>query len=217
MLLKTFGRKDLKFNRENETGTKMIKKIFWNGIKAFVPIALTISIVIWLFTSMEAFFGHFLRRIVPPQYYFDGIGIIVGVALIFVIGILVNAWMVKKVYALAERLVKRIPFVKSIYNATQELLDFFDKDKQNAQQAVLVETHLGRIVGFITRDSLSSLTPSLGNDDDVLVYIPLSYMVGGISIVAPKSTLTPLAWPVDKAMSFILTAGMTGQKNNSQK
>ncbi|MBN9287666.1 MAG: DUF502 domain-containing protein [Gammaproteobacteria bacterium] len=195
----------------------MIKKIFWNGIKAFVPIALTISIVIWLFTSMEAFFGHFLRRIVPPQYYFDGIGIIVGVALIFVIGILVNAWMVKKVYALAERLVKRIPFVKSIYNATQELLDFFDKDKQNAQQAVLVETHLGRIVGFITRDSLSSLTPSLGNDDDVLVYIPLSYMVGGISIVAPKSTLTPLAWPVDKAMSFILTAGMTGQKNNSQK
>ncbi len=182
-----------------------------------MPIALTISIVIWLFTSMEAFFGHFLRRIVPPQYYFDGIGIIVGVALIFVIGILVNAWMVKKVYALAERLVKRIPFVKSIYNATQELLDFFDKDKQNAQQAVLVETHLGRIVGFITRDSLSSLTPSLGNDDDVLVYIPLSYMVGGISIVAPKSTLTPLAWPVDKAMSFILTAGMTGQKNNSQK
>lgn len=195
----------------------MIKKIFWNGIKAFVPIALTISIVIWLFSSMESFFGHFLRRIIPPQYYFDGLGIIVGVAFIFIIGILVNAWMVRKLYALADRLVKRIPFIKTIYNATQDLLNFFDKDKQSAQQAVMVETAIGKVIGFVTRDALSTLVPTLGQDDDVLVYIPLSYMVGGISIVAARKTLIPLDWSVDKAMSFIITAGMTGQKNDFPK
>lgn len=195
----------------------MIKKIFWNGIKAFVPIALTISIVIWLFTTIESFFGHFLRRIIPSEYYFDGLGIIVGMAFIFIIGILVNAWVVNKLYVFAERLVKRIPFVKTIYNAIQDLLNFFDKDKQTAQQAVMVDTAMGKVIGFITRDALSTLTPSLGNDDEVLVYIPLSYMVGGITIIASRKTLIPLAWSVDKAMSFILTAGMTGQKDDSLK
>jgi uncharacterized membrane protein len=193
----------------------MIKNIFWNGIKAFVPIALTISIVIWLFASIEAFFGRFLRHIIPPQYYFNGLGVIVGFILIFLIGILVNAWMVRRFYAFSERIVKQIPFIKTIYNAIQDLLNFFDKDKQTAQQAVLVETSFGRVIGFITKSTLADFKPTLGNHDEVLVYIPLSYMVGGITMIVPRSATSPLDWPVNTAMSFILTAGMTGQSSES--
>lgn len=195
----------------------MIKKIFWNGIKAFLPIALTITIVIWLFSSMEAFFGRFLRHFIPQQYYFDGLGIIVGVALIFVIGVLVNAWLVDRLYAYTEGLVKRIPFIKSIYNAIQDLLNFFDKESQSAQQAVMLETAIGKVIGFITRDTLTTSLPTLVNEDDVLVYIPLSYTIGGVTIVVSRKKLIPLDWPVDQAMSFILTAGMTGQKTDSIK
>ncbi len=193
----------------------MIKKIFWNGIKAFVPIALTITIVIWLFTTMEAFFGHFLKKNLPSQYYFQGLGIIVGVVLIFVIGILFNAWIVRQMYAWLEKMVKQIPVIKSIYNAIQDLVNFFDKSNQAAQQAVMVETRMGKVMGFITRDALEKMTPSLGSEEEVLVFIPLSYMVGGIAIVVPRKSITPLDWAVNEAMSFILTAGMTGQNKGT--
>jgi uncharacterized membrane protein len=194
----------------------MIKRIFWNGIKAFVPIAMTIAIVIWLFTSIEAFFGKFLRHVIPPQYYFDGIGIIVGVLLIFIIGILVNAWVVRRIYRYGEKLVKKIPGIKTIYNAIQDLLNFFDKSQQAAQQSVMVDTGINKMIGFITREALDKLHPPLGSSTEVMVYIPLSYMVGGITMIVPRSAITPLDWPVNAAMSFILTAGM-GQKAKSSK
>ncbi|MBS0290397.1 MAG: DUF502 domain-containing protein [Proteobacteria bacterium] len=190
----------------------MIKRIFWNGIKVFVPIALTITIVIWLFTTMESFFGKFLSRYLPKEYYFEGLGIIVGVALIFVIGILVNAWVIRSIYRYADKLVKQIPFIRTIYNAIQDLLNYFDKSNETAQQAVLIQTRMGKVMGFVTGDSLDQMKPPLGAADEVLVYIPLSYMMGGITTVVPRKAVTALDWPVNEAMSFILTAGMTGQK-----
>lgn len=191
----------------------MIAKIFWNGIKAFVPIALTISIVLWLFTTIETFFGRFLKKYIPMEFYFEGMGIIVGVVLIFIIGLLVNAWVVRSIYRQADKIVKKIPVIKTIYNAIQDLLNFFDKGEQTAQQAVMVKTPYGKLIAFVTQDKLDTLTPVLGEDDEVLVYIPLSYMVGGVAAVVKRKDITPLDWPINQAMSFILTAGMTGKRN----
>lgn len=185
--------------------TTQVKKIFWNGIKAFVPIVLTFAIVIWIFTSLETFFGHFLHGIMP-SYYFPGLGIIVGVAIIFAIGVLVNAWFVRKIYRLAEKIVKRIPIIKTIYNGIQDLFNFFDKN-QEAKQTVVVKTPLGKVIGFVTRTTFKEM-PLLGNDEEIMVYIPLSYTIGGLTMVLPKKDVVALDWPVDKAMSFALMAGM---------
>lgn len=195
----------------------MIGKIFWNGIKVFVPIALTISIVLWLFTTIETYFGRVLKQYIPHEYYFEGMGILLGVVLIFLIGLLVNAWVVRSIYRQADKIVKKIPFIKTIYNAIQDLLNFFDKGNQSAQQAVMVKTRMGRLMGFVTQDKLTKLTPVLGDEDEVLVYIPLSYMVGGITSVVKRKDITPLDWPVNEAMSFIITAGMTGHKKGPKK
>lgn len=191
----------------------MIKKTFWNGLKIFVPIAMTIAIVIWIFTTIETFFGHFLKHIIPAEYYFDGLGIIVGIAFIFAIGLLVKSWVVRQLYHMADRIVKKIPFIKTIYNAIQDLFNYFDHSHSKAQQAVLLQTTLGKVVGFITCDNLTKLNPSLGNDQEVLVYVPLSYQIGGMMLVVSRHELTPLDWSVNEAMSFIITAGMTGGKN----
>lgn len=195
----------------------MIKRIFWNGLQAFVPVVVTLAIVIWIFRSIEVFFGRFLQYFIPSQYYFDGLGIIVGVLLVFIIGILINAWIIKYLYQLAESIVKKIPIIKIIYNAVKDFVNFFDKSKQNqAQYAVLVNTALGQVVGFVTRDNLSDLPHPLGNEDKCLVYIPLSYQIGGLMVSIPKSELTQIDWEMNQAMSFVLTAGMssTPEKKN---
>ncbi|MCS5712575.1 DUF502 domain-containing protein [Candidatus Berkiella aquae] len=190
----------------------MFKKTFWNGLKIFVPVVLTVAIVFWAFSTLETFFGQLIQFIIPEQYYFKGLGIIVGVAVIFIIGLLLNAWVVRKLYSFAERLVQRIPLIKTVYNAIQDLMSYFDKNSQSTeQQAVMIETSLGKIMGLITCDTLANL-PLYSSDQEVLVYIPLSYQIGGLSVVVPKSAIKPINWSANQAMSFILTAGMTGKK-----
>lgn len=193
----------------------MLKDTFWNGLKIFVPVVLTVAIFVWMFSAIETFFGHLLKLIIP-EYYFKGLGILVGITVIFLIGLLLNAWVVRKLYAMAERVVQKIPLIKTVYNAIQDLMNYFDKgDKGKAQQAVLVDISIGKVMGFVTCDTLASL-PLLASDQEVLVYIPLSYQIGGLSVMIAKNAITPLNWPANQAMSFILTAGMTtGQKKTN--
>lgn len=189
----------------------MFKKTFWNGLKIFVPIVVTVAIVVWAFSTLETFFGHLLQLVIPPRYYFKGLGILVGIAVIYLIGLLLNAWIVRKLYAMAERVVQRIPLIKTLYNAIQDLMSYFDKgEKSSAQQAVLVDIGIGKVMAFITCDTLATL-PLLATSEEVLVYIPLSYQIGGLSVMIAKSAITPINWPANQAMSFILTAGMTGK------
>lgn len=184
------------------------KQIFWSGLKVFIPMVLTVSIVFWGFLTIDTFFGAFLKWLLPHQVYFKGSGFLLGVVFIFVLGVLVNAWLLKSLYGMLDRLVKRIPFIKSIYNAIQELVDFFDKDN-TGQQTVVVDTPLGQVIGFITRNSIRDLPFGDAQSDNVLVYIPLSYQIGGFMISMPKDKVTIVEWPMDTAMSFVLTAGMT--------
>lgn len=188
----------------------MIKKIFWNGLQAFVPIVVTLAIVVWLFTSIEAFFGRFLQYFIPDEYYFDGLGIVVGIVLVFIIGVLVNAWLINRIYVLADKIVKKIPLIKVLYNSIQELMQFFNKNKDNqGKQTVLVSTAFGQVLGFVTRQDLSSLPDVLGGQEKCLVYVPLSYQIGGLMLAVNKDDLEPIAWDVNQAMSFVLTGGMS--------
>ena len=104
--------------------------------------------------------------------------------------------------------------MSTIYNAIQDLVNFFDKKEgSDQQQAVLIDWPIGKVIGFITRGSMKE-TPlgEHGDDDQVLVYIPLSYQIGGLAVMVSRKSLTPLEWSADQAMSFILTAGMTSQR-----
>lgn len=191
---------------------KRIKKIFLTGLMAFLPVAITIAIVVWIARTIEGFFGHVFKYFISPQYYFDGLGIILGLAFIFLIGLLANAWLIGRLYTWFDSLMKKTPGIKTIYNAIKDMMGFFDHTKKSQQRAVIVNTPMGRVIGFVMREDLSSLPSGLGGKTDVFVYIPLSYQIGGITVVMPASELIPLNMSVDSAMSMVVTGGVSGQK-----
>ncbi len=193
-----------------------IKTIFWRGVKVTLPLLLTVAVVIWAFSIIESFFGMIIKDLFGEKYYFRGLGCILGLLMIFFAGIVVNLWMVQGIYNLGERIVKKIPVIKTIYNSMTDLMGFFDpSNRGQTGTPVLIETALGRIIGFVTIQSSDKLPPDLQKDELIAVYIPLSYQIGGLTVFLPKDKVTPLNMPVDKAMSFVLTAGMTAQKNKA--
>ena len=67
-----------------------------------------------------------------------------------------------------------------------------------------------QVIGFVTQPSSERMPESFRDDESVLVYLPLSYMIGGYAVLIPRSAIRPLDMTIEEAMRFTLTAGMTG-------
>lgn len=196
----------------------MFKTIFWRGVKTTIPLFITLAILFWCISIIEGFFGPPVRKIVGPYYYFPGLGFIVGLLLIFAMGIVMNIWLAQRLYELGDRLVKKIPLVKTLYNALVELMNLVDRQKeQKNNTAVLLDTDLGQLIAFISVEDNDKLPQELANQDKVAVYIPMSYQIGGYTTFLERSRLKPLSMPFDKAMSYVLTAGVVSPSQLAER
>jgi uncharacterized membrane protein len=68
-----------------------------------------------------------------------------------------------------------------------------------------------RLLGFITRSDFSDLPPGVGKEGEVAVYLPMSYQVGGYTILVPRSRVTAVDMSREEALRFLLTAGIKAQ------
>lgn len=192
-----------------------IKAIFSRGLQATLPILLTVAILVWLVDSIELFFGFVIKLVIPPGYYIPGMGAVFGLLLIFTMGVVMNALMITKIYEIIEGWIKRIPVVKFIYSSIQDMMGFLDQggaDKKG--KTVLAELPgFGRVLGFVTREDFSDL--HIDSEDEVCVYFPMSYQIGGFTLFMPRKALKEVNLSAQEAMSFILTAGIASKKGDS--
>jgi len=191
---------------------KAITRVFLRGFIAIVPITITIYAVCWLGVSAERALGSLIRVVLPEQYYVPGLGVVAGLLVVLVVGIMMQAYVVRFLFKLAERLFERLPLVKTVYGAVKDLLGFFvgSKDHQ-PRQVVVIETGdpKMRLLGFVTRDTFDDLPSGLGADGMVSVYLPMSYQIGGFTVTVPRETVTPIDMTTEEALRFAVTAGMS--------
>ena len=64
----------------------------------------------------------------------------------------------------------------------------------------------------ITQANPEHMPEDFRRDPGVLVYLPLSYMIGGYTVLLPRSAVRPLNMSMEEAMRFTLTAGVTGSR-----
>ncbi len=197
---------------------RMVTRIFLKGLAAVLPITVTLYVLYWLGSTAESLLGRGLKMLIPGSLYWPGMGVAAGLALVFVIGVLMNAWLFRTVFRWGERLLERIPLVKALYGSVRELMGFFSgSDKKTMGQAVMVavgNTPL-RLIGFITREDFSELPAGIGGGDIVAVYLPMSYQIGGFTTMVPRSAVQPIEMSIEQAMRFAVTAGMSEVKKDT--
>jgi len=195
---------------------KSIGRIFLTGVLTVLPVLATAYLLIWLFTTAESFLGKPLRWLIPEGYYRGGMGLLVGIAVIFVVGVLMRAYIVRRVFAFSEKLLLEIPLIKTIYAALRDFFGMFaGQSDQEALQVVTVKLPGSdmRLMGFVTRDEFSDLPQGIGGEGEVAVYLPMSYQVGGYTVFMPRNQLSPIQMPREQAMRFVLTAGLKSKSN----
>ena len=187
-----------------------IQKIFISGLVAFLPMAVTIYIVFAGISIVENLLGSFLRRILPPEAYYPGFGFLTTIILIFLLGLMLNNLLTASLLRKVQEKLTEIPFVKVVYSPLRDLMNLFSKGRgnNNLQKVVLVDFGQGKkALGLVTREQFADAgVESLKNNDRIAVYFPMSYGLGGYTLLINKTETEPVDIPVEKAMSLALTA-----------
>lgn len=196
---------------------KSIGTTLLTGFITVLPIVLTLYLLYWMAITSEEVMGGVLQWVLPRVIYFPGLGTIAGLILIFLVGLLMKAVLVRQLFTFGEGILYRLPIIKSIYSAIRDFFDFFSPKKEHFGRVVIVSVNGMEMIGFITQEDSERLPESLRNPDSVLVYLPMSYMIGGFTLLIPKEDVKPCQMNMDEAMRFVLTAGITGQNSAGGK
>jgi len=187
----------------------------WNtilkGLVALLPIGLTVYLVYWLAVAGERLFSPVLRLMLPESAYWPGLGLFAGLVVLYLAGLAVNAYVVRRALRFSDQLFAHIPVVKTLYLAIRDFMRFFPSSGKGGdlKRVVLVPFGAGRIIGFVTAESSAAL--GLGQPEDtVAVYLPMSYMVGGYTVFLPREALETTTLSVEAGMRIALMGGVQG-------
>lgn len=199
---------------------KQLQKIFLQGLVTFLPIALTIYIVYAGISIVDNFLGDALRQILP--IYIPGLGFLLTVILILLLGLILNNILASGLFEKFEQKITQVPFVKAIYSPLRDLMNLFSKGggPGGLQKVVLVDIAESgiRALGLVTRENFKDI-PAIDQNAEgrVAVYIPMSYGLGGFTLMVPRERITPLDMPIEKAMSLAITGWVKADKNDGEK
>ena len=192
---------------------KRLGRIMFQGLMAILPAVLTLYILYWLLWSAETVLGAVIKALLPEGWYIPGMGLLAGVAAIFFFGLALNAFLVRRLLDLSEGVLNRIPLIKTLYGSVKDFVGFFAAhEEKEFNQVVTVELEFGgvpmRLLGFVTRSDFRGLPEGIGSEGDIAVYLPLSYQIGGYTVIVPRAAVKPVDISTHRAMGFIVTGGM---------
>ena len=192
---------------------RFIGRNILTGLVTILPVVLTLYLLYWFAVTAESMLGDMIRMVLPEGLYWPGMGLIVGFIVVFLVGLLMHAYLVQRLFAKGEQILYHMPLIKSVYRAMRDFFDYFSPTKKREFEQV-VAVSIGdtgmQVIGFVTQADMEQLPEDFREEGSVLVYFPLSYMIGGYAVLVPQSAVRPLDMNMEEAMRFTLTAGVTG-------
>lgn len=188
-------------------------RVLLKGLATVLPLFITVYSLYWLGVNTEEFLGNAIKQYILDEYYWPGMGTVVALALVMLVGILVNNRVGQFFVHQLHYLVTHVPIANTIYNGVRDLMQFFASSREKEGMDQVVQINFGnniQLIGFVTQDPLA-IPVSSNNKELIGVYLPMSYMIGGFTIYLPRDQVKPVDISVEKAMRLTLTAGMTGE------
>ena len=206
-----------------------MKRYLIAGLLVWLPLAITIWVLLWVLGIMDGVFAWFLTgtQAVLPHAASEplealrrvpGLGVLVMLALLIATGVfatnMIGQWWLHQ----GDRLLNKIPIVKSIYSSVKQVSDTLFSSSGNAfREAVLVQyPRTGAwTIAFVTGRPGGDVANHLDPRAYLSVYVPTTpNPTSGFFLMLPASDVVKLAMSVDEALKYIISMGVVAPTNH---
>ncbi len=191
-----------------------LRNNFIAGVVVLIPIGITIYLTLFIIKISS----NILPKELNPNHYLPydipGVEIIISIVLITFVGWLSLSFIGKKLLEIFNNILKRIPILRTIYSAFEQMLDIFTKSDENKKNVVLVEyPRKGSwAVGFATKENKSEISHK-SKQNLVNVFVPTTpNPTSGFLLMFPKEEVIYLDMSFEEASRFIVSAGSSEPK-----
>ena len=190
------------------------RNYFFAGVVVLIPLGITLYFTLFLINISSII----LPRELNPNHYLPynipGVEIIISVLLITFIGWLSLSFIGKKLLEIFNSILKRIPFLRTVYSAIEQMIETFTQKEEGKKNVVLVEyPRKGTwAVGFATKDNTGEITDKT-KKNLVNVFVPTTpNPTSGFLLMFPKEEIVYLDMTFEEASKFIVSAGTSNPR-----
>jgi len=205
-----------------------VKKYLVAGLLVWLPLAITIGVLSWLLGALNGVFGSVLsasqavlpesaRASIEQLRQVPGLGVVVLASGLMLTGVfaanMFGQWWLRQ----SDRVISRIPIVKSIYNSVKQVSDTLFSTNGNAfREAVLVQypREGSWTIAFVTGRPGGEVADRLHAQpgqarEYVSVYVPTTpNPTSGFFLMMPRADVLELAMSVDEALKYVISMGV---------
>jgi uncharacterized membrane protein len=185
------------------------------GIVVTAPLAITL----WLTWNFIHWVDAQVTPLIPTAYNpgsylpfsVPGLGLLVMLVFLTLVGFVAANFFGRALIHVGERLVGRMPVVRSIYAAAKQIIETVLRNSSNSfRQVVLMEyPRLGVwSIAFLTGEASGELQRRLG-EDWITVYMPTTpNPTSGFLLMVRRAAVIPLDMSVEEAIKLIISTGV---------
>lgn len=199
-----------------ETVMHSLRQSFVAGLLALLPLFITWKVLSFAFVTVDGVLGErlnvLLQRLTQSELTVPGLGLLATGVIVLLIGYLSRKVFFKRVLEAVEKIIDRVPLVRSLYAASRQIVvPFTDGHKLPFSKVVLVEYPMpGRhTLGLLAKETVSD-DP---DDDRVVIFFPSNHLHLGYPVVMSKHEMTVIDMSVEDAVKFFVSCGVVGDQS----
>ncbi len=186
-----------------------IRNYFFTGILVLIPIGITLYLTVFFIKISSKILPKELNPDTYLPYNIPGLEILISLFIITFVGWLSLTFLGKRLIIFFERILNRIPILRTIYSSAGQLLENFSQNKKNKKSVVLVQYPRIGIwaVGFATKENTGKIKDAIGQET-INVFVPTTpNPTSGFLLMFPKKDVIFLDLSFEEASKFVVSAG----------
>lgn len=191
-----------------------IRKYLLAGLVVWLPILATLGILNFIVDLLDQTISLLPKAYQPEQLFgfrVPGLGVALSLLLLFFTGLVARNYFGQRLVRWSELVLAKIPLVRSIYNASKQVIQaILGTNSQAFRKVLLVEYPRKGMwsVAFQTGLSNSVVNGHMGTEM-VSIFIPTTpNPTSGFLMMVPKAEALELSMTIDDALKFIISLGV---------